>query len=629
MSYTITRANGTNPIVIADGTTDVSTSITLVGKNTPNYGQFLDQNFLNMLENFANSTQPNNAITGQIWYDTKNSVLKVYNGTFFKNIASATNASPPGPLNAVTGDLWWDNVNNQLNCYSGTGWVIIGPLGGAGQVVSEILYDTASGAHNVISMKINNARYVVLSKDAQFTPNVNISGFSTISPGLNIASTSFVSNNKFVGQASDSAALGGVTSTSFMRSDTNTSTSGTLSVVNNAGISLGATNQSTFSMFSNELRLENVLNNGIIRLRTRNNIGGVVDALDVLANGDVQVNNLIVNGNLDVTTSNETSIVFGTAAAYNTTSGAFQVVGGVGIGGNIISGGTNNAFTGNVYVANLIANGSSNNGNVYATAIQAGTIGNIGTSLIGTVTTATQSSITSVGTLTSLAVNGTTALTGAVTFVSGGATFNSGSVTFNPTSAAPVTLGNVGNVKISGGASTYILQTDGSSNLTWVPSPIGTSGTSGYFGIYSNATAIAANSGVRFDGSNVNITGGLTATADIVAYYSDARLKTDIVTIPSALEKVKAIRGVTYKPNELAFELGVGDNNEHIGVLAQEVQAVAPQVIKAAPFDISENGTSISGQNYLTVQYDKLVPLLIEAIKELSAELEALKARGS
>ena len=615
MSYTITHANGTNPIVIADGTVDTSTSITLVGKNTPSYGQYLDQNFLFMLENFANSSQPISPITGQIWYDSTHSVLKVYNGTIFKNIASATSSSS-SPLNPVIGDLWFDTVNQQLNCYNGSAWVIIGPLGGAGQVVSETLYDTGSASHSVISFKINNVRYAILSKDALFTPNVSISGFSTVNPGFNIASTSFVSNNKFVGQASDSAALGGVSSASFMRSDTNTSTSGTLSITNNSGLSVGTTGQGSLNIYSNEVHLDNTLSSGITRLRTKNSTGSVLDSLDILGNGSVQVNyDLIVAGNLDVVTSNETGIINGTATSTSTTTGAFQVV--VGIGGNINTGGTVNTFSGNVVVANL-----QTSGNVYANYINAGVIGNSGASLVGTVSTAAQPQITTLGTLTSLGVNGTTGFVGATTF-------SGGTVTFNPTASGPTILGNVGNVKISGGSSTYILQTDGSSNLTWIPNPIGTSGSAGYIGVYTGASAIAANSSVRFDGSNVNITGGLTATQDIVAFYSDARLKTDIVTIPSALDKVKNIRGVTYKPNELAFSLGIGDNNEHIGVIAQEVQAVAPQVIKAAPFDIAEDGSSKSGENYLTVQYDKLVPLLIEAIKELSAEVEALKAKGS
>ena len=114
MSYTITHANGANSIVIADGTVDNSTSISLVGKNTANYGQFLDQNFLNMLENFANGTQPTNPILGQIWYNTTKSALQVYNGVVFKNIASATSSATP-PTNAVQGDLWWDTVNQQLD----------------------------------------------------------------------------------------------------------------------------------------------------------------------------------------------------------------------------------------------------------------------------------------------------------------------------------------------------------------------------------------------------------------------------------------------------------------------------------------------------------------------------------
>jgi len=618
MSYTITYANGANSIVIADGTIDNSTSLSLVGKNYPNYGQYLDQNFLYLLQNFANGSQPSNPIVGQIWYNTTKGALQVYNGVIFKNISSATNSST-APTSSVAGDLWFDSANQQLNVYNGTGWVVIGPLGGAGQVVSESIVDTVAGSHDVISMKINNVRYAILSKDATFTPSTTISGFSTISPGFNIASTAFVSNNKFVGQASDSAALNGVSGSSFMRNDQNTGTVGILSVTNNSGINIGTTGQGAFTVYSNELRMDNTLNNGIIRLRTRNGSGSVVDALDILANADVQVNgNLFVLGNLDVVTSNETSIVYGTSGAYNTTSGAFQVVGGVGIGGNVIVGGPNNAFTGNVYVGNLIANGSSNNGNVYANYVMAGTIGNSGATLTGTISTASQTNITTVGTLTALQVSGAAGFTG-------------GTVTFNPTSTYKVIMGNVGNVQISGGSSGQALITDGSSNLNWytIPTPVTGGATAGQLAIYTSAANIAGNSKVTFDNANLSVTGGMLATQDIVAYYSDQRLKTDIVEIPNALDKVKAIRGVTYRPNELAFTLGVGDNNEHLGVLAQEIAEVAPQVIKAAPFDIAEDGSSKSGENYLTVQYDKLVPLLIEAIKELSAEVEALKARGS
>jgi len=616
MSYTITHANGANSIVIADGTVDTSTSIALVGKNTANYGQYLDQNFLNMLENFANGSQPTNPIVGQIWYNTTKGGLQVYNGAVFKNIASATSSATP-PTGAVQGDLWWNTANQQLEVYSGTGWVVVGPLGGAGQVVSENISD-GTNTHSIISMQINNIRYAILSKDATFTPATTIPGFSTINPGFNIASTAYVSNNKFWGQASDSAALNGVSGSSFMRSDQNTSTSGILSVTNNSGINIGSSGYGSFNVSGYEVRIENTTPNGIIRLRTRNGSNAVTDALDILANADVQINgNLFVLGNLDVTTSNETTIISGSQSAYNTTSGALQVVGGVGIGGDIIVGGPTNAFTGNVYVGNLIANGSANNGNVYANYVNAGNIGNAGAVLTGTISTASQTNITTIGTLTALAVSGSAGFTG-------------GTVTFNPTSTYKVIMGNVGNVQIAGGSSGQVLTTDGSSNLSWytIPTPVSGGATAGQLAIYTSATNLSGNTGVTYNSANLVVSGGITATADIVAFYSDQRLKTDIAPIPNALQKVNAINGVTYHTNEVAAALGIGDDNEHVGVLAQEIQAVLPQVIKAAPFDLDENGQSKSGENYLTVQYDKIIPLLIQAIKELSAEVEALKAKG-
>jgi hypothetical protein len=618
MSYTITHANGQNPIFIADGTVNNSTSITLVGKNTPNYGQYLDQNFLNILENYANSAQPVSPITGQLWYDTTHSVLQVYTGSGFKNINAAT-ASNNQPTNPTLGDLWFDTVNQQLKCYNNTAWVTIGPIGGGGEVVSETITDTGSTNHTVISFKINSVRYAILSYASTFTPQTPaMPGFGTIAPGLNIISTASVPNNRFVGTATNADAIGGIPASNFMRSDQNTSTAGTLQITNNNGLLIGtggATGQLDIS--SNQLLIENITNNGPIRLVTRDSSGAPFNAFDVLANSDVKVyGNLIVAGNLDVVNSNENAIITGITPSYNTTSGALVVTGGIGIGGNINTGGAKNTFSGNVYVGNLIANGSSNNGNVYASYVNAGTIGNTGAYLTGTITTAAQSAITSIGTLTGLQVSGAAGFTG-------------GSVTFNPTTSYKLSLGTVGNVQISGGSSSQYLQTDGNGNLNWqtIFIPVGATASAGQVAIYANASYLAGNSGVTYNSANLAITGGITATGDITAFSSDARLKTNIVNIPQALDKVKSINGVTYNWNEIAAQFGVGDTHEHAGVIAQEIQSVLPQVVRQAPFDTAQDGSSVSGEHYLTVQYDKLVPLLIEAIKELSAEVEALKAR--
>jgi trimeric autotransporter adhesin len=121
--------------------------------------------------------------------------------------------------------------------------------------------------------------------------------------------------------------------------------------------------------------------------------------------------------------------------------------------------------------------------------------------------------------------------------------------------------------------------------------------------------------------------GEILATNNVTAYYSDARLKSFQGVIPDALQKVKSLNGYLYVENELAKSFGFDSAEQQIGVSAQEVQAVLPQVTAHAPFDRGADGQSLSGQNYMTVRYDRLVPLLIEAIKELSAKIEALEGK--
>ena len=125
-------------------------------------------------------------------------------------------------------------------------------------------------------------------------------------------------------------------------------------------------------------------------------------------------------------------------------------------------------------------------------------------------------------------------------------------------------------------------------------------------------------------------TGEIRATNNITAYYSDGRLKTIISTIPSPLEKLNQLSGVIYINNETASLYGYNDKSEQVGVIAQQVEKVLPQIVKPAPFDIElRDGVEVSksGENYKTVQYDKLIPLLIEAIKELKAEIDELRKR--
>jgi hypothetical protein len=125
------------------------------------------------------------------------------------------------------------------------------------------------------------------------------------------------------------------------------------------------------------------------------------------------------------------------------------------------------------------------------------------------------------------------------------------------------------------------------------------------------------------------ITGTGLFTADVTAYYSDERLKDKQGPIINALEKIKSLNGFYYVNNELAKENGYTDEKIQLGLSAQEVKAIAPEIVTLAPFDTNFNEygtkTSKSGENYLTVDYGKLVPILVEAIKEQQTQIEELK----
>jgi len=123
--------------------------------------------------------------------------------------------------------------------------------------------------------------------------------------------------------------------------------------------------------------------------------------------------------------------------------------------------------------------------------------------------------------------------------------------------------------------------------------------------------------------------GQIRATNSITSYYSDERLKENITLIDNALEKVMSLRGVTYNANQLAETYGYTNKEKQVGVLAGDVKKVLPEAVHPAPFDLiridEKTEISRSGKNYETVQYEKIVPLLIEAIKEMQKQIEELK----
>ena len=201
MSYTLSVVNH-SPITIQNGSTDSTTSLTLVGKNYPNYGQLLQQDLINLLQSWAGSTQPSNPVTGQLWWNTSITSLQIYTGSTFKNVGGATVATSAPTSTAIQGDLWFKSDDQQLFVYSGTQWLLVGPSYTSSQQKTTAtainITDTSNGSHTVLSFYVGNSLTGILNKDPQFTPNNTFTaanpGFSTIVPGYNVNSTIFAGN---------------------------------------------------------------------------------------------------------------------------------------------------------------------------------------------------------------------------------------------------------------------------------------------------------------------------------------------------------------------------------------------------------------------------------------------------
>ena len=227
MAYTITTTAGATLASIADGTVNsTATSLTLIGKNYAGYGIFLNENYIKLLENFTNPSAPNAPLTGQLWYDSTNALLKVYNGTIWKPISSSASGSSQ-PSSPVTGDLWYDSANAQLKVWSGSAFITVGPSytttsGTSGAVVETIL-DSGSASHVVVKFFISNTVVGILSKDSTFTPQTSISGFTTIVPGFNLSTA--IAGALFTGTVSNADTVDGINASQFLRSDQATSSS--------------------------------------------------------------------------------------------------------------------------------------------------------------------------------------------------------------------------------------------------------------------------------------------------------------------------------------------------------------------------------------------------------------------
>ena len=232
MAYQVDKFNGAFFVSVADGTIDSTSDLRFVGKNYAGYGEVQNENFLHLLENFANTSAPPKVVTGQIWFDSANKKLKFYDGSRFK-LAGGAEVSTTAPSGLSTGDFWWDSAAKQLYAWTGTDFALIGPeaspdLGSSivSAAVVKGTIGTAVGPHTILKVIADDKVIGIFSKTAFTLDNAQnaIDDFTVIKKGFTLAkSQSGVSTDDYVmwGTANNAARLGGFTADQYIKQGEN------------------------------------------------------------------------------------------------------------------------------------------------------------------------------------------------------------------------------------------------------------------------------------------------------------------------------------------------------------------------------------------------------------------------
>ena len=235
MPYTVNKTNSSaspNSYTVQDGVVNTQTDLSFIGKGYAGYGESIAENFLHLLENFSNTSAPSKPIEGQLWWDSTNQKLQVYNGTAFQTAGGSAPYQSSAPANLAAGDIWIDSGTGQMYFYNGTASVLVGPPSATGTTSGftfDSILDSGDSTQNITKL-FNDGNLIAIISEDEFTPKVAISGFATIKKGITL--TTAIADTKFQGTATDSDSLGGVAAANYLRSNANDTTSGTLSFGN-------------------------------------------------------------------------------------------------------------------------------------------------------------------------------------------------------------------------------------------------------------------------------------------------------------------------------------------------------------------------------------------------------------
>ena len=280
MAYTVNKTNSSsspNQYTVQDGVVNTQTELSFIGKGYAGYGESIAENFLHLLENFSNTSAPTKPIQGQLWWDSTNSKLQVYNGTSFQTAGGSAPYQSDAPSNMAAGDIWIDSGTGQMFYYSGTSSVLVGPPSSTGTTngfTYDTILDSGDTSQNITKL-FNDGNLIAIISEDTFTPKVTLSGFASIKKGITL--TTAIADTKFQGTATDADALGGVEAANYLRSNANDTTSGTLGITTDSGFTVGADSDLSITVDGTGIIVANTVQNTDITFKV--NDGGVTSTV--------------------------------------------------------------------------------------------------------------------------------------------------------------------------------------------------------------------------------------------------------------------------------------------------------------------------------------------------------------
>ncbi len=155
MSYTVNKSNSSaspNQYTVQDGVVNTQTDLSFIGKGYAGYGEVIAENFLHLMENFANTTAPTKPVQGQLWYDSATSRLKVYSGTVFVPSGGNVPYQSSEPTAPAQGDIWIDSDTGQMYYYNGATSILVGPPSSTGTTngfTYDVIVDSSDASQNI------------------------------------------------------------------------------------------------------------------------------------------------------------------------------------------------------------------------------------------------------------------------------------------------------------------------------------------------------------------------------------------------------------------------------------------------------------------------------------------------